>query len=309
MIRFGIQLWPETYREYVTLEAAFLECEGLGFDSAWLYDHFYPMIEGPVLEPWTTLPALAVKTRSLRLGALVTCNSFRYPSILAKMAATLDSISGGRLEFAIGAGWYEEEYKAYGIPFPSAIVRIRQLNEAVEIIRRLWTEEEVTFRGEYCSLERAVSEPKPIQKPHPPIWIGGGGPKVLEVVARHADYCNFLCSPEEFRRRIEFLGKQCSEIGRDPNEIEKTWHGPVFIADNGMKLKERILKRKERIVSTRVREMPFEQYLGEIIAGTPEQCIEKIQRYIDVGVTYFIPANPSMREMRLLAERIMPAFR
>lgn len=158
-VRFGVQLWLEEYG-YSGLKKVWRRIEELGFDSAWLYDHFYPMsneTSWSILEPWTILPILAEETSTLRLGILVTCNSYRHPPILAKIAATVDTVSNGRLEFAIGAGWFKREYDAYGIPFPNARTRIEQLDEAVEIIKKLWTEEKVSFEGKYYKVRDLVS--------------------------------------------------------------------------------------------------------------------------------------------------------
>ena len=177
-LHFGIQIEPQFGFDYITIEKIALNAEKIGFDSIWSSDHLFlhdKAEEINCMEAWTLLSALASKTNKLRLGTLVTCNSYRYPSILAKIASTVDSISNGRLEFGIGAGWKEIEYKAYGIPFPSVKERFDRLEEALQIIKLLWTEPKVTFTGRYYSIKDAFSAPKPVQNPHPPIFIGGTG--------------------------------------------------------------------------------------------------------------------------------------
>ena len=315
MIKFGVQLWQEEF-DFEGLKTAWREVENMGFDSAWLYDHFYPMSSRTsryILEPWTILPCLAAETNRLRLGVIVTCNSYRYPSVLAKIAATVDVVSRGRLEFAIGAGWYEDEYIAYGIPFPDVKTRIEQLAEAVELIKRIWMKEKASFEGRYYSIKDLVSYPKPVQKPHPPIWIGGKSDRLLKVTAQHADYVNFAqITVEEYRRKLEVLRRHCESIGRDFEEIEKTWHGFVIIVEKERDLKKKALEFKEGSTIKHVREMSFERYLDSIIGGTAEQCVEKIQEYVDLGVTYFIPHFAFAKDFKALSvfmEKIASAFR
>ncbi len=207
---------------------AVLECERLGYHSVWLDDH---LIFGkrPLLECCTTLAALSSLTTRIRLGSMVLCSSFRNPALLAKMAATLDVISGGRLEFGIGAGVQKEEHIAYGIPFPEAKIRIKRLEEAVGIIKKMWTEEKASYKGKYYEITEAVCEPKPVQKPHPPITIGGGGENLtLKVTAQYADRYDFgyLPSLELYKHKLEVLENHCSAVGRDPREIERScWFG------------------------------------------------------------------------------------
>jgi len=315
MIRFGVQLWQEEFN-FEGLKRAWREVEEMGFDSAWLYDHFYPMSNDTswyILEPWTVLPCLAAETKRLRLGVIVTCNSYRYPSVLAKIAATVDVISEGRLEFGIGAGWHQDEYIAYGIPFPDVKTRIEQLAEAVELIKRIWTEERATFQGKYYAIKDLISYPKPIQKPHPPIWIGGKSDRLLRITAQHANYANFAqCTPGEFQQKLEALRKHCENMGRKFEEIEKTWHGFVIIVEKEKDLKKKALKFKEASMIKKVREMSLEKFLDAIIGGTPEQCIEKIQEYIDLGVTYFIPHFPfaqDLEPLRIFMEKVASAFK
>jgi F420-dependent oxidoreductase-like protein len=195
------------------------------FEHAWVFDHFYPInvpdTSGPCLEGWTLL---AAETQRLRLGVMVTGNTYRHPAVLAKMGATVDHISHGRLDFGIGAAWNEQEHTAYGIPLYAPGERIRRFGEACEVIRRLWTEPTVTFQGKYYQLTDARCEPKPVQKPYPPFVIGGSGEKLtLRVVARYANIWNAMAqTPEEFTRKSAILDEHCAAIGRDPATIERS---------------------------------------------------------------------------------------
>jgi len=205
------------------------------FEHAWLWDHLVPLrgdVNGAALEAWTLLAALAAQTSRLRLGVMVTSNRLRSPTLLAKMAATVDTIAGGRLDFGIGAGGSRigaenpavREFEAYGVPLVSPGVAVRDLAESLAIIRRMWTEDEpFDFEGQSIRLKGAVCEPKPKHKPHPPILIGGAGDRILRVVAEHADIWNYPGPPgEEFRQRNDILNQHCAAIGRDPNDIVRS---------------------------------------------------------------------------------------
>src|SRR4051794_8016789 len=194
----------------------------------WMFDHFVPInghVEGPCMDGWTLLGALAAATKRVRLGLMVGCNGYRHPAVLAKIATTVDQVSGGRLDVGLGAGWFELEYNMYGVPFPPAAQRIRQLDEACEMLKLLWTQELSSFEGTYYNLKDARHEPKPVHKPYPPITIGGGGEKLtLRVVAKHASMYNGPGgTPEESRHKNEVLDAHCAEIGRDPSEIRRSW--------------------------------------------------------------------------------------
>ncbi|MCK5183676.1 MAG: TIGR03560 family F420-dependent LLM class oxidoreductase, partial [Candidatus Heimdallarchaeota archaeon] len=225
IVKFGIQIEPQMGFDYKTVEKIALEAEKIGYDSIWSSDHFFlddKSEDRNCMEAWTLISALAAVTKKIKLGTLVTCNSYRYPAVLAKMAATVDMISNGRLIFGFGAGWKEMEYNAYGIPFPSTLDRLYQMEEAIEIIKLLWTEPKVTYEGKYYQIKDAFSAPKPVQKPWPPIMIGGMGEKVLlKMVAKHADYCNFILKPK-IERSLEILKAHCKVIGRDYNDIGKS---------------------------------------------------------------------------------------
>jgi F420-dependent oxidoreductase-like protein len=224
-IRFGIQT-PQQHTTWPEILSLWQEIDTLGYDTAWVFDHFLPIFSdptGPCLEAWTALSALAIATRKVRLGVMVTGNTYRHPAVLAKMATTVDIISGGRLILGIGAGWFEQEHQEYGIPFHTTGGRLRRLEEAVEIIKRLWTGERANFSGRYHELRNASFKPKPLQQPHPPIMIGASGENMaLGIVARHAQMWNSFGTPEVFRHKIERLNDHCERAGRDPATIEKS---------------------------------------------------------------------------------------
>lgn len=211
---------------YETMTRVAQEAEALGFHSIWLYDHFHTVptpTQEVTFECWTSTAALARDTKRVRIGQIVTCNSYRNPALLAKMASTVDVLSHGRLDFGIGAGWYEHEYRAYGYPYPDGPERLRQLRDALQIIRAMWTQEEAVFEGNYFQVKGAINQPKGVQKPHIPILIGGGGEKVtLRLVAQYGDACNFGGNVEHFKHKLAVLKQHCDDIGRDYNTIRRT---------------------------------------------------------------------------------------
>jgi F420-dependent oxidoreductase-like protein len=215
------------------------------FGGFWIFDHFVPInghVEGPCMDGWTLLGALAVATKRVRLGLMVGCNGYRYPAVLAKIATTIDQVSDGRLDMGLGAGWFELEYNMYGIPFPPPAQRIRELDEACEVIKRLWTQEVADFDGRYYSLKGARHEPKPVQKPYPPFVIGGSGEKMtLRVVAKHADMWNFGGGPpEEGQRKSRILDEHCAAIDRDPVTIRHSTQTFLRSADDVAQVRERV---------------------------------------------------------------------
>ena len=281
--------------------------EELGYDSIWVYDHFHnvprPAHEA-VFECWTTIAAISQRTSRIRLGQMVGCNSYRSPGLLAKITSTIDVVSGGRLDWGIGAGWYENEYRGYGFEFPSPKDRIGMLRETVEIVKSMWTEPETTYRGTYYELVRANCDPKPLQSPHPPVWIGGGGEQLtLRVVARDADCSNFGGNPETWAHKREVLKSHCADLGRDEAAIRKTWSPEVFV------------RSSEAEVAAAGRSLwgePTETWRANNLVGTPEQVCEKIQAYIDLGCGGFITwcsDYPDTETLTLFAREVVPRFR
>jgi F420-dependent oxidoreductase-like protein len=228
-MRFAIKTAPQN-TTWADMLAVFREADGIDlFESGWTFDHFYPIFTdstGPCLEGWTTLAALAQATTRLGLGVLVTGIHYRHPAVLANMAATLDIVSGGRLEIGLGAGWNEEESGAYGIDLGTPSERSDRFEEGCEVIVNLLSQETTTFKGSYYQLNDARCEPKPVQQPHPPICIGGSGERrTLRTAARFAQHWNFVGgTPEEFAHKREVLHEHCAAIGRDPAEIKLSSH-------------------------------------------------------------------------------------
>jgi F420-dependent oxidoreductase-like protein len=259
--------------------------EELGFDSLWVYDHFHNVprpAHETVFECWTVLAAISQHTSRIRLGQMVGCNLYRSPALLAKITSTLDVISGGRLEWGIGAGWYENECRGYGYEFPLPKERIAMLKETVEIVSAMWTQEETTYSGTYYQTHRANCDPKPLQQPRIPIWIGGGGEQLtLRVVARYADYSNFGGTPEEFARKNEILRGHCEKVGREETSIRRTWSPEILIRTSDRELRE--------AQQLSIRRESFDVWKAANLIGTPDEVAHKIGTYRDLGCSGFIP--------------------
>jgi F420-dependent oxidoreductase-like protein len=321
-IGFGVfapQGWKTELRSIDGAEAQWARCrevallaEELGYDSIWVYDHFHnvpqPSHEA-VFECWTTMAALAEATSRIRLGQMVSCTSYREPTLTAKVTSSIDVISGGRLEWGVGAGWYWHEYEAYGFPFEENKVRIGKLREAVEVVKAMWSEPDAVYEGRYFTVKGAQCDPKPVQQPHPPIWIGGGGEQLtLRVVARLADRANFGGKPHEWAHKREVLQRHCKDVGRDEDEIEKTISPVVLVRDAEDEI--RALHDAGAVGSPW--NEPYDSWVAGNLIGTPEQVCEKIRAYIELGCTYFVPwcaDYPDDTTLRLFAQHVMPEFR
>ncbi|MGA2238987.1 MAG: LLM class F420-dependent oxidoreductase [Candidatus Bathyarchaeia archaeon] len=285
------------------------QAENSGFDSFWVMDHFHQIgnvgePREPMLESWTTLSTIAGFTSRIRLGTMVTGIVYRYPSVLAKIGATLDVLSRGRLFMGIGAAWNEEEAAAYGIPFPSTSERFQRLEEAVQIIRKMWTEQPASFAGKFYQVRDAHCNPQPIQKPHPPILIGGSGErKTLRIVAQYGDACNLFGSSETVKKKLAVLREHCRDVGRDYNSILKTKLGTVTID------KDRDAARKR--VEERFKGAPEQRMKEFVIYGNPEDVRRQVEAFRDVGIEYFILSFEPQREleaMNLFANEVVRRF-
>lgn len=280
----------------------------LGYDSIWLYDHFHNVprpAHETVFECWTALSALSQVTSRVRLGQMVGCNSYRNPALLAKITSTLDVISGGRLEWGIGAGWYENEYRAYGYDFPKPKDRIGMLRETVEIVRSMWTERETTYKGKYYEVMRANCDPKPLQSPHPPILVGGGGEQLtLRVVAELADCANFGGTIDEWIRKRDTLWRHCERVGRDPADIRLTWSPELFVRRSTAEI--------ERAGSRSLWAEEVDSWRAGNLVGTPDEVADKVGRYVAAGCRGFVPwcaDYPEIESLELFATEVIPRFR
>ena len=236
---------------YETMTRVALFAEEVGFDAIWLYDHFHTVpdpTQEVTFECWTSTAALARDTKKVRIGQIVTCNGYRNPALLAKMASTVDVLSHGRLNFGIGSGWYGHEYHAYGYDYPDAPDRLRYLREALQVIHAMWRDEEATFQGKYYQINGAINQPKGVQKPHIPLLIGGAGEKVtLKLVAQYADACNINNQDTvELARKFAILRDHCESVGRDYNEITRTVEYSVALARSE---EEAVRKAQERNIN------------------------------------------------------------
>lgn len=265
--------------------------DDLGFDSLYAYDHLIPHykddVEKNIFECFTLLSAIAAITDKIKIGQIVACNSYRNPALLAKMLSTLDVISNGRAELGIGAGWYEQEYNAYGYDFSSNLIRIKQLDESLNIIKAMWTKKTSSFEGNYFKVKDAICEPKPIQYPYPTIMVGGEGEKyMLKVVAKHADRYNlFFGSPQEMKRKISLVKEHCNSIGRNEDEIEYSVVLPAILIESEDKISQtlRQYKRKDKTIQEYI------QYLvGGITVGTPEKIVKGLNEYANIGVSHIV---------------------
>ncbi|GHO59074.1 LLM class F420-dependent oxidoreductase [Ktedonobacter robiniae] len=260
------------------------EAEKLNFDSVWLYDHFHTVptpTQEVTFECWTSMAALARDTKRVRLGQIVTCNSYRNPALLAKMASTVDVISHGRLVLGIGAGWYEHEYNAYDYPYPSGPDRLRMLREALQIIHAMWSQEEAHFEGKYYQVRGAINQPKGVQKPHIPILVGGGGEKVtLKLVAQYADACNVGGTIENIKHKLEVLKGHCNALGRDYDSIKRT-----AIVDDCA-----IARTDEEAVAKLPANMRanIDEARKRALIGTPDMIRERIAEYEAAGIQELI---------------------
>lgn len=258
-----------------------------GFDSVWLVDHFHTVPQPSqevTFESWMTTAALARDTKRVRVGQMVTCNSYRNPALLAKMASTVDVLSHGRLNFGIGAGWYEHEYRAYGYDFPEAPERLRQLREAVQVILAMWTQDEAVFEGQYYQVRGAINQPKGVQKPHIPMLIAGGGEKVtLKLVAQYGDACNIGGDLETIKHKFDVIKQHCEAIGRDYESIHRTALTFCSIAETDEEALAKLPPQMARMAGDR---------LGSSLIGSPATIRQRLQAFEEVGVQELIIAFP-----------------
>lgn len=308
-MQFGIVLHvTASYASWDNFLALAKEAEQLGYDSAWLSDHLISPSGRPYgLEAWTALSALASVTRKIRLATYVLCNQFRHPALLAKMVSTLDNISKGRLELGVGAGWLKDEHIAFGFDWDKHSARVERLKETIKIIKKLWTQNHVSFNGKYFQLKNATLEPKPLQKLYPTLWIGGNSKAIRKVVAEMGDgWIPVLPTPKQLATGVTEIKEKMKHFGRDTEKLEVAYGGSgcALIAENEGAVK--------KLAEPLIRSMgkPIEKLT--CLIGTPEQCIEKIEQYHKAGAQKIVAGFydfPSPYSMRLFAKSVIPHFK
>jgi F420-dependent oxidoreductase-like protein len=323
-IQFGLRVpqgWigdlvgiDDPIEQYETMTRVAQTAERLGFDSIWLFDHFHtyfrPVLE-TTFEAWTSTAALARDTSRIRIGQMTTCNAYRNPALLAKMASTVDVLSHGRLEFGIGAGWYEQEYLAYGYPspFPALPDRLKMLGEALQVIHAMWSESYASFEGEFHRVAGAINEPKGVQKPHPPIWVGGSGERVtLRLAAQYGDATNFgghLDDMDWYRHKFAVIREHCDAAGRHPDELIRSSDVETTLVRPGDDPEE--LTRRYR------RDQTLAEYRTHATVGGAQEIVDTYGRLADAGVNYVIvsdlPGLARLDVLEALAADVLPAFR
>ncbi len=295
--------------QYEAMTAVGLAADEAGYDSIWVFDHFHtiptPEIE-TCFEAWTITAGLARDTKRVKIGQMVTCNGYRNPALLAKIASTVDVMSHGRAICGLGAGWYEHEWRAYGYGFPELRDRMRAFAEAVQIVTRMWTDEKATFRGEYYTIDGAINEPKGVQRPHMPLWLGGGGEKVtLKLVAQYAQGCNVGGgNPELVRQKLGVLRQHCEALGRDYNSITRSTGLGIFLLEDGDDPEKATAKARGNT--------SYEDYAKGTFVGTATQLSERINQLIDAGADYiitnFVRVAYDHTMLKRFAAEIMPQF-
>jgi F420-dependent oxidoreductase-like protein len=269
--------------------------DGGPWESIWVYDHFHTVpapTDQATHEAWSLMAAFGAVTERVRLGQMCTCMSYRNPAYLAKVAATADVISGGRVEMGIGAGWYEHEWRAYGYGFPPAPERLGMLDEGVQIMKQAWETGSATLDGKHYRVNGAIVQPRPLQPGGIPLWIAGGGEKVtLKIAARYARYTNFEGTLEGFTRKSELLRGHCATVGTDFDKIVRSANYNVAIGSTEAEVEQRLQDAKARLVPY-VGEQKAEASLGAVrglpACGTPEQIVENLTKLQDAGMTYGI---------------------
>jgi probable F420-dependent oxidoreductase len=317
-------------RAPVTFEAVAevaVRAERLGFESVWVSDHFFASLEryggGPqrygALEPLVTLGGLAVRTERVRLGTLVLSAGFRHPAILAKSATAIDRLSGGRLELGLGAGWFEDEFRAFGLPFGSVGERFGLLEETLGYLGALFGPQPATWAGERYSLHEAYNRPEPVQRPRPPILLGGkGGPRLLRLAARYADGWNTVWrwTPEAYAERAAAAREACERVGRDPSTLRRSIGLFTVVGEDEADLARRWELARTGLPAGVADAVGLEALRKDAIAGTPEQALERLAAFASLGVSewivcpgpvWFSMPDPSMLD--LLAEAVLPAAR
>lgn len=294
---------------------------GAGLEGLWAPDHFMLGPRAEEYEVWTLLSTLAERTDGVDIGSLVNSVTYRNPALLGKMATTLDILSEGRLRLGLGAGWHDEEHAAYGFDYPDIGTRIDWLEETVQIVKAMFTEEHPTFHGEHFQIEGALNEPKPVSDPHPPIVIGGAGPRMLRLIAKHADEWNVEISARARGKPIEFKVRKFNEYleneGRDPNDVDRSWLAHILVCEDEAELaayEDRIFPLpwgEESDMDDQLSNAEEAREKGSMLIGTPEQVAAQIDDIQDLGfekLQLMFLDFPETRGMRLFGDEVLPEF-
>jgi F420-dependent oxidoreductase-like protein len=327
-MRFGLFV-PQGWRldltgidpaaQWTTMLEVAQAAENGPFESIWVFDHFHTVpvpTEEATHEAWTLMAAFAAATSRVRLGQMCTCMGYRNPAYLAKVAATVDLISGGRAEMGIGAGWYEHEWRAYGYGFPTAGDRLGMLDEGVQIMRQLWSTGTATLDGKYYQVDGAISRPLPLQEGGIPLWIAGGGEKkTLRIAAKYAQYTNFDATPEVFKRKSEILAAHCAEVGTDFDAIVRSGNYNVVIGETEKDVQDRLAWIRAHYaphLTPEKLEETMRNYSSGPLVGTPEQIAQRLTEAEGFGMTYTIVYFSELAYDRsgldLFVKHVVPEF-
>lgn len=328
-MRFGLFI-PQGWRhdlvdieptdQWAVMKRLALHADAGQWESIWVYDHFHTVpvpSEEATHEAWSLMSAFGAVTERVRLGQMCTCMGYRNPAYLAKVAATVDHVSGGRVEMGIGGGWYEHEWKAYGYGFPEIGDRLRALDEGVQIMRQAWSQGTATLDGRYFQVDGAIVQPLPVQKEGIPLWIAGGGEKVtLRIAAQYGQYTNFGGSPEEFAAKSEILRGHCERLGTSFDAITRSSNYNTVVGRDEAEVADRIAAIEARLTrfigAERATKAVADLRNGTGLAGTPEQLIERLQAMQALGmtyaITYFAEAAYDTSGIELFENEVIPAL-
>jgi F420-dependent oxidoreductase-like protein len=331
-MRFGIFV-PQGWRldlvgidlkdQWPTMKALAQRADAGPWESIWVFDHFHTVpapTDEATHEAWTLMSAFGAVTERVRLGQMCTCMSYRNPAYLAKVAATCDHVSGGRIEMGIGAGWYEHEWRAFGYGFPPARERLRMLDEGVQIMRQAWTEGQASLDGKHYQVDGAIVRPLPLQEGGIPLWIAGGGEKVtLKIAAKYAQYTNFIGTDEVFAHKSEILKGHCDAVGTDFDRIVRSANFNVFIGETEADVQQRLEAHKARmepyVGAEKAENAIAQQTLNGAGAavGTPAQIVEKLGKFRELGLGYgifnFAESAYDQSGIELFEREVIPALR
>jgi F420-dependent oxidoreductase-like protein len=303
--------------QWSTMRGLAQAADNLPFESIWVYDHFHTIpvpTKEATHEAWTLMSAFAAATTRVRLGQMCTCMGYRNPAYLAKVAATIDLISGGRVEMGIGGGWYEHEWRAYGYGFPGAGDRLGMLDEGVQIMRQLWTTGEATLAGKHYQVDGAIGRPLPLQDGGIPLWIAGGGErKTLRIAAKYGQYTNFDATPDVFTRKSEILAEHCKDVGTDFDAIVRSSNFNVIIGETDKDVADKLAwvrAHYEPLIPADVLERNYTMLSTGPLVGTPDKVVEHLTELNSLGMDYaisnFVDAAYDSSSIELFASKVIP---